>query len=248
MSTPEPANTRSAIGSTIAQVQAERRWFTLMRLSFGGVCLSWLLLLGWVVPGGPIVEMVPDYSAAAVLGLILAIAAFCSSLAFFFVWRPAFSGESFRQFVSVLGGGGLLIRRRGQFEQRLQMACRRTAKHGDTFSLIVIQRPKDEAANTRRSFQKDLAALYVRGIARTDDIVGDAPPRELWVLATGAGDAVRDRIIQRIARAVQGAPQLDGASIGAATYGPGRAGVDELFSAARASLVPAAELARDAAA
>jgi len=219
-----------------------------MRLSFGGVCLSWLLLITWMLPGGPIVEMVPDYSAAAVLGLILALAAFCGSLATFFIWRPTFTGESFRQFLSVLGGGSLLIRRRAQFEHKLAMECKRAAKHGGTLSLVVIQRPNGRGSNARRAFEKNLPALFVRGIARADDIVADAPPNELWVLASGAGDAVRDQIVRRIARALQGAPQLDGASIGAATFGPGRDGLDELFSAARASLLPATELARDIAA
>ena len=71
ISDPTPAK-RAAIASVVDQLQSEARWLTLMRLSFGAVCLSWLLLILWAFPWTPL-GAVPDYSAAMVLGLLLAL-------------------------------------------------------------------------------------------------------------------------------------------------------------------------------
>ena len=117
-----------------------------MRLAFSGVSLAWLLLIVWAIPGGPIVDLVPDYSAAAVLGLLFALGAFGGSVGFMFLWRPAFNDESFYDFVHVLLGGSLLLRRRAQFKARLAAECRRArADDASVFLNIELFRAMREA-------------------------------------------------------------------------------------------------------
>lgn len=248
MDTPQPVpSTRGAIASVIAQIQAERRWLTLMRLSFSGVCVSWLLLLTWPFPWMPIGMMVPDYNSAMVVGLIFGLAAVCSSLAFMVIWRPAFRHEPWQEFIRVLFGGGQLIRGRGQFKSRLSTECRRARRdNGNVFSLVVIQLAKPQIDSQdrpqRRQFERNLAAVFVRSIARADDIVGDCWPDEVWLLSLGADDEARQNIIRRIARPLAepdtSLPLFVDARIGSSTFGPDGKKPGDIFAAAHERLLP----------
>lgn len=250
MDTPQPAPaTRGAIASVVAQIQAERRWFTLMRLSFSGVCLSWLLLLTWPFPWAPIGMMIPDYSAAMAVGLIFGLAAVCSSLAFMVVWRPAFRHESLQEFVRVLFGAGQLIRGRGQFRSRLATECCRAKRdNGNVFSLIVIQLAKaqvDSQKRPQRRFERNLTAIFVRSIARADDIVADCWPDEVWLLALGADDEARQNIVRRMTRILAepgtSLPLFVDARSGSSTFGPDGKKPGDIFAAAYERLLPLAD-------
>lgn len=229
-SAPSP---RQTIASSISQIEAEQRWFKLMRLSFGWVCACWVLLLSWALPWGPINGMVPDYSAAAVLGVILAIGATASTSAFLFLWRPSFVNETVRDFVAVLFGGSLLLRNRSQFEARLAAECRRARRSGAAFSLVVVRaegveapaatNTKPSAVKNARQYEGSLVALLGRGIARSGDIVGDAAPGEVWILALGADEEARAIIVDRIDRLsaswVEAFPALTRTHVGGSTFG-----------------------------
>ena len=234
-STPSP---RQTIASSITQIQAEQRWFKLMRLSFAWVCLCWLLLISWALPWGPISSIAPDYSAAAVLGLILAIGASASTVAFLFLWRPSFVHETVRDFVAVLLGGGLLLRSQSQFKARLAAECRRAKRSGVAFSLVVARSAGLEAsatANTRHH-EGSLTALLARGIARSGDIVGDAAPGEVWILALGADEKARGIIVDRITKTfsswAETFPALAHARVGSSTFGTDAEAPGEILHAA----------------
>lgn len=220
------SSVRGRIAITISEISAEQRWFTFMRLAFSGVCVMWLLLVVWAIPGGPIVDMVPDYSAAAVLGLLLALGAVGGTVGFMFLWRPAFKGESFHDFVHVLLGSGLLLRRRAQFKARLAAECRRAkAEDASVFSLIVLKLSEAALANgqtANRRFGRKLPALWARSIARVDDIVGDAADDEIWILARGANEQGREIIVARLAGQLASSdvlPSFEGAMMGTVTFG-----------------------------
>ncbi len=241
---------RGKIAATISEISAERRWFTFMRLSFSGVCLTWLLLVVWAIPGGPIADMVPDYSASAVLGLLLALVAVCGTVGFMFLWRPTFKDDSIQDFVHVLLGGGLLLRRRGQFKARLAAECRRAkSDEVNVFSLIVLKLAEpalanDQAANRR--FGGKLAALWARSVARADDIVGDAAEDEIWILARGASELGRDIITARLAAQLSSAdvlPSFEGAMMGAVTFGESGQAAKTLLKVASERLVSPSKLA-----
>ena len=246
---------RGNIAATISEIGTERRWFTFMRLAFSGVCLMWLLLVAWAVPGGPIVEMVPDYSAAAVLGLFFALGAFGGTLGFMFLWRPAFKGESFQDFVHVLLGSGLLLRRRAQFKARLAAECRRAkAEDANVFSLIVLKLSGPALANDQagnRRFGGKLAVLWARSVARADDIVGDAATDEIWVLARGADEQGCKIITSRLAGQLSSAdmlPSFEGAMIGTVTFGESGRDAETLLKAASDRLVLPSDLVGEQAA
>ena len=246
---------RGRIAATISEISAERRWFTIMRLAFSGVCLMWLLLVVWAIPEGPIVDMVPDYSAAAVLALFFALGAFGGTVGFMFLWRPTFKGESFYDFVHVLLGSGLLLRRRSQFKARLAAECRRAkAKDSSVFSLIVLKLSEpalanDQAANRR--FDGRLAALWARSVARADDIVGEAATDEIWILARGADEQGRKIIVSRLAGQLSSPdalPSFEGAMIGTGTFGESGRDAETLLKAASDRLVLPSELTGELAA
>lgn len=228
----------SALALTMAQLQSERRWFMLMRLTFGGVCISWLLLVLWMIPNGPISDIVPGYSAFAALGLLFAVLAFCGSLAFFFIWRPSFTGEPVGEFVRVLLGGGLLIRRAGQFKARL----RRRGSSESAASLFVVQLSGDAGSGREaRRFDDVLPAVSLRSIARGDDIIAVGETNQLWLLA-GVGEELRHQVVARIARALPGLPHFQGAQIGSVTVTSGQDALSAL-QAATASLTTLEEAA-----
>ncbi len=246
---------RSKIAATISEISAEQRWFTFMRLAFSGVCVAWLLLFVWAIPGGPIVDMVPDYSAAAVLGLLFALSAVGGTLGFMFIWRPTFSGESFQDFIYVLLGSGLLLRRRAQFKARMAAECRRAkADDASVFSVIVLKLSQPALASDQsgnRRFGGKLAALWARSVARADDIVGDAAEDEIWILARGAGEQGLDIIVSRLAAQLSSSdvlPSFEGATIGTVTFGESGQDAESLLKAASDRLAPPADLARDLAA
>ena len=246
---------RGKIAATISEISAERRWFTSMRLAFSSVSLMWLLLVAWAIPGGPIVDIVPDYSAAAVLGLLFALGAFGGTLGFMFLWRPTFKGESVHDFVHVLLGGGLLLRRRTQFKARLAAECRRAkADDASVFSLIVLKLSEAALANgqaANRRFGGKLAALWARSVARADDIVGDAAEDEIWILARGADEQGREIIVSRLAGQLSSSdvlPPLEGALMGTVTFGDSGRDAETLLKAASDRLVSPSELAGDLAA
>lgn len=234
-STPSP---RQTIASSISQIQAEQRWFKLMRLSFGWVCLCWLLLISWALPWGPINSIAPDYSAAAVLGLILAIGAIASTVAFLFLWRPSFVHETVRDFVAVLLGGSLFLRSRSQFKARLAAECRRAKRSGVAFSLVVARSEGLEASATANTRQHEgsLTALLARGIARSSDIVADAAPGEVWILALGADEEARGIIVDRITKTfsswAETFPALAYARVGSSTFGTDAEAPGEILHAA----------------
>lgn len=220
--TPSP---RQTIAASIAQIQAEQRWFKLMRLSFGWLCLCWLLLISWALPWGPINSMAPDYSAASVLGLILAIGAIASTAAFLFLWRPNFVHETVRDFVTVLLGGSLFLRSRSQFEARLAAECWRAKRSGVAFSLVVVRAEGAEASPTAntRPYEGSLTALLGRGIARSGDIVSDAAPGEVWILALDADEEASTIIVDRFTKTFSSwaktFPALAYARVGSSTFG-----------------------------
>ncbi len=246
---------RSKIAATISEISAERRWFTIMRLAFSGVCLMWLLLVVWAIPGGPIVDMVPDYSAAAVLGLFFALGAVCGTLGFMFLWRPTFKNETVYDFVHVLFGSGLLLRRRAQFKARLAAECRRAkAEDASVFSLIVLKLSETAPANgqaANRRFGGKLSALWARSVARADDIVGDAAEDEIWILARGADEQGRKIIVSRLAGQLVSSdvlPSFEGAMMGTVTFGENGRDAETLLKAASDRLVSPSELAGELAA
>ena len=240
---------RAKIAATISEISAEQRWFTFMRLAFSGVCLTWVLLVVWAIPGGPIANMVTDYSASAVLGLFFALGALSGTVGFMFLWRPTFKDESLNDFAHALLGGGLLLRRRAQFSSRLAAECRRAkADDANVFSLIVLKLSEPSLANDQaanRRFGGKLAVLWARSVARADDIVGDASADEIWILARGADEQSRDIITTRLAAQLSSPdalPSLEGAMIGAVTFGEDRQTAKNLLKAASDRLIPPPEL------
>lgn len=230
----------------VSQIQAERRWFTLMRLSFSAAGLSWLLLFLWALPGTPIGMFAPSYSAAMVLGLIFGLAALCTSVGFWMVWRPAFRHESPSEFARVLFGAGQVIRNRGQFMSRLALECRRAKPSSEKiFSVIVVRSLPNQTDRSQRERQAEdrpgLAAMAVRAVARSDDIVADIPPQEVWVLAVGAGDQASEGIVRRIAGTLASYPSLRDAQIGCSTFGTDGRKREEILAAAHRRLPPVAD-------
>ncbi len=246
---------RGKIAATISEISAERRWFTIMRLAFSGVCLTWLLLVVWAIPGGPIVDMVPDYSAAAVLGLFFALGAVGGTLGFMFLWRPTFKDETVNDFVHVLFGSGLLLRRRPQFKARLAAECRRAkAEDASVFSLVVLKLSGPALVNgqaANRRFGGKLAALWARSVARADDIVGDAAEDEIWILARSANEQGRKIIVSRLAGQLSSPdvlPSFEGAMMGTVTFGASGRDAETLLKAASDRLVSPSKLADELAA
>ncbi len=210
----------------IEQVRAEQRWLTVMRLVISATCLSWVLFFTGL-PWGPIERVMPGYEMSGALRSVLLAGGLFGSVAYWVVWRPILRHESSAEFLRVLFGAGLLIRGRGQFKGRLSAECGRDGKNGrNVFSLIVIRLSEDRNGSKEpaagREFEKSLPAIAVRGIARSGDIVADAQPNEIWVLAVGADDHGRESIVHRMANSLSDgavSPRLfEGARIGGATF------------------------------
>lgn len=239
---------RSAIAGVIDQIKAEQRWLVLMRLVCGAAFLSWFLFFTWATPWSPIAMMAPDYSAFGALGFIFAISALFATVAYWMLWRPTLKNESTMEFVHVLFGAGLLLRRPSQFKSRLGSECRRSRSHaGSTFSLIALDLPEaqeePEQRGPQREWEESLFAIAVRSIARSGDMVAEVSPREAWVLAFGADADILPTIVHRMASAFSdpttSLPKFRSVRIGGAAVGPARSTPKELFAAAREELAPA---------
>ncbi|MCH7699185.1 MAG: hypothetical protein IH865_09650 [Chloroflexi bacterium] len=247
-------SSRGKIATTISEIAAERRWFTMMRLAFSGVCLAWLLLVLWAMPGGPFADIVTGFSASTVLGFLFALAAFGGTVCCMVLWRPSFKGESAHDFVHVLLGGGLLVRRRAQFKARLAAECRRTRRgKAGPFSIIVLKLDRQAASRedpTMRRFGGQLPLLWARSVARGDDIVGDAAADEIWILAREADEQGRTIMVARLAQELasdERLPHFAGVEMAAVTFGDDGEDADTLLLAAAENLAMPGELLNRAA-
>lgn len=244
---------RGAIGGAAEQIRAEQRWLGLMRLVVGATFAAWALFFLFTLPGSPLVDSVPGNESAGTLRFILLIAALFGTVAYFVVWRPTLRHESSMEFLRVFFGAGLLVRSARQFKSRLAGECARGAKNDyKTFSLIVVKLAGASTAGSgrqdEREFEERLAAVAVRGLARTGDVVGDAPPDEVWMLAIGADDGARESIVSRMAARLAsdetGPPLFAGARIGGATFGPDGQRPRDLFANAYQRLLAIDDLAQ----
>jgi hypothetical protein len=79
----------------------------------------------------------------------------------------------------------------------------------------------------------NLLALFARSAAREEDIVAVVPPCEVWLLAGGAADALRQSVIPRLNHVLD---QLQGEApcqLGIAAFGADGTTPEQLFTAAR---------------
>lgn len=244
---------RSAVAGVIDQIKAEQRWLVLMRLVCAAAFLSWFLFFTWATPWSPIAMMAPDYSAFGALGFVFAVGAGFATVAYWMIWRPTLKNESTMEFVHVLFGAGLLLRRPSQFKSRLGAECRRFRSHArNAVSLIVLDLPETpgEVAQRgqQREFEESLFAIAVRGIARSSDMVAEVSPREAWVLAFGADADILPTIVRRMASTfadpATSMPNFRSVRIGGAAVGPSRSTPKELFAAAREEIAPAGEFTK----
>ena len=142
-----------------------------------------------------------------------------------------------------------MLRRRAQFKARLAAECRRAkAADASVFSLIILKLSKPALASdqvSNRRFGGKLAALWVRSVARADDIVGDAAADEIWILARGADELGCKIITTRLAGHLTSAdalPSFVGAMMGAATFGEGGQAAKTLLKVASERLVAPLEV------
>ena len=148
-----------------------------------------------------------------------------------------------RDFVVVLLGGSLLLRSRSQFKARLAAECRRAKRSGVRFSLVVVKSERLEASATANTRQHEgsLTALLGRGIARSGDVVGDAAPGEVWILALGADEETRSIIVDRITKTfnswAETFPALAYARVGSSTFGTDAEAPGEILRAAYGPLI-----------
>lgn len=241
---------RSAIGSVTEQIRAEQRWLTLMRLVISGTCLSWVLFFTGL-PWAPIAKMVPGYDMSGSLRFVLLVGGIFGLIVYRVVWRPILRHESSAEFVRVLFGAGLLIRGRQQFKGRLSAECGRGGKDSrNVFSLIVLKLSEQSVdpmePPSEREFEGSLAAIAVRSIARSGDVVADAAPNEVWVLAVGADDQGRENIVRRMASKLSdeatSLPLFVGARIGSATFPADGWRPNDLFATAYRAVAPLPDL------
>jgi hypothetical protein len=244
---------RDAIGGAAEQIRAEQRWLGLMRLVVGASFVAWALFFLFTLPGAPFASSLQGNESASALRFLLLIAGLFGTVAYFVVWRPTLRHESSMEFLRVFLGAGLLVRSARQFKSRLSGECARSAKNDyKTFSLIVVKLAGTTTGGTGRQddreFEDRLAAVAVRGLARTGDVVGDASPDEVWMLAVGAGDDARESIERRIAARLasdeSGPVRFAGARLGGATFGPDGRRPRDLFANAYQRLLPIADAAQ----
>ncbi|MEX1253017.1 MAG: hypothetical protein WEE64_01620 [Dehalococcoidia bacterium] len=240
----------------VGQIRAERLRFLLMRLSFLGVFLLNLGLTAWALPGLPWGMRAEDYTPATFVLMIMGFASAVATLLFALVWAPQFRNEPLPEFLRVLFGAGQLIRGPQQFHSRLAAECRRARKdRRQVFSLIVMQLPTQEMSDEQRPLLQDTenvrqyAAMVVRNTIRSEDVVGDFWPREVWVLSAGAPQEARPSIMHRLARSLSttdGEGAFAGCRIGGSTFGRDGEQPNEIFAAAHQRLMPLDEVLRSA--
>jgi hypothetical protein len=249
MNSQDPAPIRGGgIAQVIGQMKAERLRFGLMRLCFAALALLTLALLAWALPFIPLGATRDDYTASTAIALLLCLMGWVGSVAFLLVWAPSFRKETFPDFVRVLFGANQLIRGRLQFESRLSAECRRAKQdRRHVFSLIVVQvgtSRSDTLSRERRGTAS--AAVVIRSGVRGDDLVAEIDPNEVWVLALAAPPDGRERVVERLARALLESHASEGAThsyrIGAGTYGEDGDDAEALFAAARARVRSLAQL------
>jgi hypothetical protein len=248
----EPVNTQSrggGISEVLGQLKAERNRFILMRASFLLVAVMVAAFLAWALPAVPFGASAGDYTPASATSVLLCAIAWFASLVFLMVWAPYFRRESLPEFVRVLFGAQQLIRGRQQFQSRLSAECRKAKRdRRHVFSVIVVQvaTARNGAVAPDAAKETELASLAIRGGVRGDDIVAAAEPNEVWVLALAAPAEGRERVVERLARALLELHASTGSThtyrIGAGTIGLDGESPDDLFGAARQRITSLAEL------
>lgn len=237
------------VSQVVGQIRAERLRFALMRASFAVMAIVTLAFLAWAFPFVPFGASADAYTTASAISVLLGAGTWLTSVAFLLVWAPHFRSETFPDFLRVLFGGNQLIRGRAQFQSRLAAECRRAKQDRRlVFSLIVVQVGTASNGAISRSAEREAAsaAIVIRGGVRGDDTVAEVPPNEVWVLALAAPQEGRERVVERLARALLESHASQGPTrsyhIGAGTYGQDGDDADSLFAAARARTSTLAEL------
>ena len=240
---------RANVGVThvVRQMRAERSRLMLMRISFAMLLVASGLGLLWVLPWFSIGLTFDNYSGPAAGAVILATISGVGAVAFLLVWGPSFRNEPLPEFLRVLLGGHQLIRGRHQFYSRLAAECKRARKDRRyLFSVVMVQRgPTLEQHDwLEPGREQDVAAMLVRGIVRADDVVATSPGA-LYVLATGAGDEARERVVQRLIEVLNDFDEplgLTGArAIGSATFGDDGDSPELLLFAIKQRMRPVAQ-------
>lgn len=240
------------IPSTAAQLQDERRWLTFARLLIAATCVSWFGLFVWALPSLALHTAVSGPGAAMVLVIVFSVGAAGFTFGSWVVWKPLLQHESASELVRLLLGGQKLVRNPTQFLSRLTLECRRAKVDSEqTFTLIVIRLPETAGEPRRRqqapTGQPGLPAILVRGAARTEDVVAEAAPNDVWLLARSVTQDLREGVVSRLAGTLR---DTDGeitasAQVGAATYGEDGKQPETLFAVAHGRLADIARLDRD---
>jgi hypothetical protein len=207
------------IQAAVAQIQTDRRWLTLARLVFAAAALSWFGLLVWALPS-VIFPTAVGAGAAIVLLSVFSAAAAGFTLASWIVWKPVLQDEELSELFAFLSGGQKYVRGPAQFRRRLALECRRAKADPDGAFMLIIARASGEAADPRRRVASTdklplMPALIVRGAARTDDVVAEASPNEVWLIARGVPRDLRESVVSRLT-SLLGEP---GTEIGYAAFG-----------------------------
>lgn len=213
------------IPNVVRQMRAERVRLGVMRLAFATLAVASGLTLIWVLPWFPIGLTFDNYSGPAAGAVILCTLSCLGALGFALVWGPSFRNEPLPEFLRVLFGSHQLIRGRHQFYSRLAAECRRAKKDRRyVFSVIILQRgPGYEQHDwLEPSREAGVAAVLVRSVVRSDDIVATSPGA-IFVLITGAADEARERVVGRLAKVFIDFDDplglTDARAVGSATYG-----------------------------
>jgi hypothetical protein len=237
------------VSEVVGQIKTERFRFVLMRLSFLLVAATAGLFLAWALPFVPFGATADDYTPASAVSVVLCVGAWLGSMLFLLVWAPHFRRETFPEFLRVLFGANQLIRGKQQFQSRLAAECRRARQdRRHVFSLIVIQvaTARNGAMSRDVAGETALAALAIRGGVRGDDLVAEVSPNEVWVLALAAPPEGRERVVERLARALLEVHASTGSThsyrIGAGTVVSDGDTPDALLAVARERITSLAEL------
>lgn len=215
-----------------------------MRFAFAGIALLALVLALWLFPWIPFGMTTENYGGGVAGALILSFATFITSLLFVIVWGPAFRNESVPEFLRVLFGAQQLIRGRSQFYSRIAIECARARKdRRKMFALMVVQLPANGSGSQERwDEDRQIATMLARSIIRSQDVVGDSWPHEVWLLAVGAGPEACSSIIQRLGEAFQRSAEpfasLSKSRMGMALFGVDGEEPEDLFAAAYQRLEP----------
>jgi hypothetical protein len=234
------------IPNAVAQLQEERRWLILARLLFAAACLSWFGLLAWALPSLAFGTSVDEPGAATVLVVVFSVAAAGFTFASWAVWRPVLQQEPLSELFTLLFGGQKLVRTPAQFQHRLAVECDRAKADSEREFMLIVVRTPDDAAEPRRklsSGEPGLATLVVRGSARTDDIVAESRPNEVWLLAQGVAQDLRQSVVARLASTLTDKIGSS-AQLGAAAFGDDGTKPETLFDVAYSRMAELSRLER----